>query len=141
VMSQESTTPELVELTRHAFDASCRHDLDALMGFYAQDAVMDLSDLGIGTFEGVAAVSSFVEDWWTTWGDHMVEAEEIVDLGRGVVFSSVPEDGRLVGSDAHVEHRRGFVFLFGQGMLERQTVYLDIDDARAAAARLAESRG
>jgi ketosteroid isomerase-like protein len=139
-MPEESTTPDLLELTRNALEAANRHDLDALMGSYAPDAVWDLSDAGIGTFDGVAAIRSFVEDWWGTWGDHRMEVEEIVDLGYGVVFSPIQEDGRLVGSDSHVEQRRGWVFLWMRGMIERQAVYLDINEARAAAERLAEER-
>jgi ketosteroid isomerase-like protein len=139
-MPEESTTPDLVELTRRAIEAGSRHDIDSVMSFYAPDAVWDLSDVGIGTFEGVAAIRSFVEEWWGTWGDHLIEVEETVDLGHGVVFSSVREDGRLAGSDRHVEQRRGWVFLWMEGGFERATVYLDIDKARAAAERLAEER-
>ena len=139
-MPEESTTPDPVELTRHAIGVASRHDLDALMGLFAPDAVFDLSDLGIGTFEGEAGIRGFLEDWWGTWGDHLIELEEIVDLGHGVVFSPVREDGRLAGSDRHVEQRRGWVILWVQGMIERFTAYLDIDEGRAAAERLAEER-
>jgi ketosteroid isomerase-like protein len=140
-MSQEPTTPDLAELTRDVLDAASRHDLDAAMSFYAPDAVWDLTDAALGTFEGVAAIRSFVEDWWGTWADYLLEGEETVDLGHGVVFSSVREDGRLVGSDGHVEQRVAFIFLWAQGVVERQTAHLDIDQARAAAERLAEERG
>jgi ketosteroid isomerase-like protein len=139
-MSEESTTPDLVERTRQAFGVVSQHDLDAVLSLFAPGAVLDLSDVGLGTFEGVAAVGTLFEDWWNTWADHLIEAEEVVDLGCGVVFVRVREDGRLVGSDGHVEHRRGFVFAWAQGMIERQVVYLDIDEARAAAERLAEER-
>jgi hypothetical protein len=40
-----------------------------------------------------------------------------------------------------VEQRRGWVAVFVEGLISRLTVYADIDDARAAAERLAESRG
>jgi hypothetical protein len=70
-----------------------------------------------------------------------MEVEQIVCLGHGVVFSSIREDGRLVGSDSHVEQRRGWFFLWVRGTIERQAVYLDVDHARAAAERLAEERG
>jgi ketosteroid isomerase-like protein len=140
-MAEESTTPDLVELSRRVFEAGKRHDIDAVMGFYAPNAVWDLSNVGFGTFEGVAAIRSFVEDWWGTWGDHLIELEEIVDLGHGVVFSSLREDGRLVDSDSHVEQRTRWVFLWMEDVIERVMVYLDIDEARAAAERLAESRG
>ena len=138
---EEATTPDLVEVTRRALEAGSRHDIDALMGFYAPNAVWDMSNVGIGTFEGVAAIRSFVEDWLGTWGDHTIEAEEIVDLGHGVVLSSVREDGRLVGSDGHVEQRRVGVLVWVRGVIERNATYADINEARAAAERLAEERG
>src|SRR2546421_3660538 len=119
-MSQESTTPDLVEVTRKAYEAASRHDIDAVMGFYAPNAVWDLSNVGIGTFEGVAAIRSFAEEWLGTWGEHTIEVEEIVDLGHGVVLASVQEDGRLLGSDGHVQQRRGGGFVFVPGIIERQ---------------------
>jgi ketosteroid isomerase-like protein len=140
-MSQERSTPDQAELTRRAFEAGGRHDLDRAMSPFAPEVVWDLSDLGIGTFEGLAAIRSFVEEWWATWAEHVVEVEETVDLGHGVVFASVREDGRLPGSDAHVEHRRGWIFLWvDDTAAERVMVYLQPDDARAAAKRLAASR-
>jgi ketosteroid isomerase-like protein len=140
-MPEKSTTPDLVERTRDVLDAASRHDLDAAMGFYAPDAVWDLTDAGLGTIEGVSAIRSFVEDWWGTWANYLLEVEETVDLGQGVVFSSVREDGRLAGSDRHVEQRVAFIFLWAQGVVERQTVLLDIGLARAAAERLAKEGG
>jgi ketosteroid isomerase-like protein len=140
-MSEESTMPDPVELTRRAFKVASDHDTDALMGFYAPDAVLDLSDVGIGTFEGVAAIRGFLEDWWGTWANHLVEVEEFVDLGHGVTFSPVREDGRLVGSDRHVEHRRAIVLVWAQDSVERHIAYHEIDEGRAAAERLAEERG
>jgi ketosteroid isomerase-like protein len=140
-MAEQSTTPDLVELTRRLFEAGSRHNIDALMGFYAPNAVWDMSNVGIGTFEGVAAIRSFVEDWLGTWGDHTMEAEEIVDLGHGVLLSSVREDGRLLGSDGHVEQRRVGVSVWVRGVIERNTTYADINEARVAAERLAQERG
>jgi ketosteroid isomerase-like protein len=139
-MAEESTTPDPVELARRAYEATSRHDIDALMRFYAPNTVWDGSNVGIGTFEGVAAIRSFVEEWWGTWGEHTIEVEEIVDLDHGVVLSSLREDGRLVGSDGHVEQQRAAVVVWVKGIIERQTTYLDIDEARAAAERLAEER-
>jgi ketosteroid isomerase-like protein len=140
-MAEESTNADLVELTRRSLHAANRHHADALMRFYAPDAVFDVSDAGLGTFAGVAAIRSFLEDWWATWGDHLMEVEEIVEIGRGVVFIVVREDGRLAGSDGHVEQRRGWVLLWVQDMIERQMGFLDIDQGRAAAERLAQERG
>jgi ketosteroid isomerase-like protein len=106
-MSEESTTPDPVELTRRTFEAGSRHDVEAALGFYAPDAVMDLSDAALGYFEGVAAIAGFLQDWWGTWGEHLIEVEESTDLGHGVVFSRVREDGRLAGSDSHEKEASG----------------------------------
>src|SRR3979490_3269748 len=108
-MFEESTTPDHGELTRRSFEAAGRHDLDTAIGFYAPDAVWDLSDLGIGTFEGLAAIRRFVEEWWGTWSEHTLEVQEVVHVGHGVVFLAAREEGRPRGSDGHVEHLRGWV--------------------------------
>jgi ketosteroid isomerase-like protein len=140
-MSEESTTPDLVELTRRVMEASNRHDLDTVMQFYAPDAVWDVSGVGIGTYEGAAAIGGLLESWWGTWGDHLIEVEETIELGNGVVFSSIREESRLAGSTGHVEQRALWVIEWTNGLIKRQTAYLDIDQARAAAERLAEERG
>jgi ketosteroid isomerase-like protein len=137
-MPGEGSTGDPVELTRQAFEAASCHDLDALIGFYSAEAILDLSAAGIGTFEGVAAVRAIVEDWWGTWEEHLSELEQIVHLGHGVVVTTVREDGRLVGSDRHVEQRLAYVFLWVDGKILQNAGYLDVDHARAVAERLAE---
>jgi ketosteroid isomerase-like protein len=141
VTAEESTTPDLVELTRGTFAAGSRHDLDAAPSVHVSDAVFDLSDAALGYFEGVAAIGGFLREWWGTWEEHVIEVEECVDLGHGVVFSRVWEDGRVSGSDGHVEQRRGWVLVWVESKIVRAAAYLEVDEARAAAERLAESRG
>ena len=67
--------------------------------------------------------------------------EEVRDLGKGVVFAVVIQNGRPVGSAGHVRQREGWVFVWVGGLIARLTIYADIDEARAAAERLAEERG
>ena len=138
---EKSTAPDLVELAGRSFAAAGRHDLDALMSFYATDAVWDMSDAGVGTFEGTAAIRRFFEDWWATWEDHHQEIREFQDFGNGVLFAAIREDGRPAGSDRRVEHTRGWVATWVNNLVARMTVHLDIDEARVAAERLAEERG
>ena len=140
-MSQESTTPDVAELTRLMMEAANRHDLGIVMQFHAPDAVWDLSEVGLGTYEGADAIGGLLESWWGTWGSHLIEVEEALDLGNGVVFSSQREHSRLAGSEGHVEQRVLWVIEWANGVVTRQTGYLDIDAARAAAERLAEERG
>src|SRR5664279_1327080 len=54
-MPEESTTPDSVELTRTFYETMDRDwDFDALAGFFAPDAVWDLSESHLGSYEGVA---------------------------------------------------------------------------------------
>jgi ketosteroid isomerase-like protein len=140
VMSDESLLPNPVELVRQAFDAGNRHDLDAIIGFHSPEAVWDLSDQGLGVFEGAGAIRGWLEDWFGVWADLHLDVLEIVDLGHGVVFSSVREAGRLADG-GHAEQERGWVLLAGQRKIARIAIYLDINEARAAAERLAQERG
>jgi len=139
-MPEESTTPDVVELAREAFEAAGRRDFDVFMSIYAPDAVLE--SMGMGTsFEGVAAIRGFFEDFTGAYEEYGVEPEEILDLGNGVVFGVIVQQGRPVGSSAHVQMRFASVAVFAEGMLARHTLYTDIDEARAAAERLAEERG
>ena len=50
-MSQESTTPDLVELVRRLDEAASRLDFDAMVSFFAPDAVFEGRASGM-TLEG-----------------------------------------------------------------------------------------
>ena len=140
-MPEESTTPDLVERQKRLTEAGNRRDLDAMMAFYAPDGVYDMSPVGMGVFEGQAAARGFIEDWWASYEEHEFEAEEILDLGNGVGFRVLIQKGRPVGSSGEVELRYATVSVWEDGKIARITNYTDIDQARAAAERLAEERG
>jgi ketosteroid isomerase-like protein len=139
-MSEESTTPDLVEITRRASQAASRRDLDTLMTFYASDAVLDFSDSGMGTYEGVAAIRALIEDWVSIYESYETTADEILRLGENVTFTINTQIARLPGSGP-VRLHDAYVFLFEDGLIARHTAYRDIDEARAAAERLAEEQG
>jgi len=91
-MSEESTTPDLVELGRGLFAAANRRDFDAILRRYAPDAVWDMSPLGgLGTFEGHIAIRGFWEDWYASYEDFEIEPEEERDLGNGRLHRRNPE--------------------------------------------------
>jgi ketosteroid isomerase-like protein len=141
-MSQEPTTPDLVEFTRRSLEAANRGDFDAMLRTGAPDAVWDLNPLGgLGTFEGHVAIRRFLEDWHANYEELEIATEEILDLGNGVIFSVVIQKGRPVGTSGYVQQRQAIVFVWEEGLFVRITHYGDIDEARAAAERLAESRG
>jgi ketosteroid isomerase-like protein len=139
-MSEESTTPDLLELARVSLEAVNRRDLDALMTLVAFDAAYDTSPSGMGVYEGHAAIRAFLKGYWDCFEELRFELEEAVDLGNGVTFIVNRQVARPLGSTAYVRTREAHVVEWVEGMVVRLTVYNDIDEGRAAAERLAESR-
>jgi ketosteroid isomerase-like protein len=111
-----------------------------VIAFYAPDGVWDMSPMGMGVYEGQAAVRGFIEDWWSSYEELGLEAEEILDLGNGVGIRVLFQKGRPVGSGGELELRYAAVSVWDDGRVVRMTNYGDIDEARAAAKRLAEER-
>jgi ketosteroid isomerase-like protein len=103
-MTEESTTPDLVELGRRLLDAANAGDIDAGMSFYAPKPVLDLSET-FGVFEGRAAIRGFFEDWLGSYDEMKLEFEESCDLGAGVGFAAVVLRGRPRGSAGWVQAR------------------------------------
>ncbi len=137
-MPEESTTPDPVELTRLAFEAVNQGDIDAVMSFFAPDAVLGgrVEDLF-----GRAAIRGFLHDWFGSFAELRFVVEELVVLDDGVVLAVVNQEGRPVGVDGQVHQREGWAICWSaDGLIVRLTTGTDIDEARAAAERLAESR-
>jgi ketosteroid isomerase-like protein len=135
-MSQESTTPDLVELARFTFEAANRRDFDAILGIYAPNAVW------LGTVDdavGVAAIRDLWVSYYSAFEELRLIVDEVVDFSNGVVLAAHRHVGRLVGGLA-LSERRVFVYKFVDGRIVQVNDFADIDEARAAAERLAESR-
>ena len=139
-MPEESTTSDLIRLARLLNEAINRRDWDAVESFYSPDAV-DVGVEAIGTFEGAATIRGYYEDLASSYDDAHVETEEIIDLGNGVTFAVVLITGRPAGSSGEVRIRYGSAASWTEAVIERLTSYMDIDQARAAAERLAQERG
>jgi ketosteroid isomerase-like protein len=139
-MSEESTTPDLVELWHQSADAVVRRDYKTAMSIFAADSVWEVRPLGM-TFEGRAATRRFLEDWIEDYEGYEREMLEGHDLGNGVVFTIERQDARPPGSPTMVHERWAFTVEWEAGMVVRVTGDRDIDEARAAAEALAESRG
>jgi ketosteroid isomerase-like protein len=139
-MPEEPTTPYLEELGSRLLEAANRGDLDAVMSFYAPDAVLENAE-GIGTFEGKAAIRDFWQDRLASYEELWVEREELLDLGHGLVLSVLLTRGRPVGSSGDVRQPIGGVMEWADGLIVRVTFYTDIDGVRVRAERLAQERG
>jgi ketosteroid isomerase-like protein len=138
-MPREPTTPDLVERVRVILEAADRADFDAILEFYAADAVWDMPD-GMGSFEGPRAIRAFWEDWWSSYDWLDLELREILDLGGGVVYAPFHFGGRPKGSAAEVQTEMAIVYEWVDGVVLRATAYFNLDEGRAAADRLAAAR-
>ena len=137
-MPDESTTPDLVERVRGLVGAVDRCDVDTFVSFHAPNAVLEAA---VGRFEGVAAIRGFIEDWLANYEEFAATLEEVQDLGNGVTFSVIRQQGRLVGSSGHVQLRHAAVYVWVDGVIARAITGPDVDKTRAIAERLAEEQG
>jgi ketosteroid isomerase-like protein len=140
-MPEEPQTPDLLELSRRAWAYSNDRDWEAALGLFAPEATFDMTPVGLGTYRGAAAIQAFFEDWRDAYVEFETCVDELFDLGNGVIFSEARQRGRLAGSASHVELRYGAVLQWEGGVIVRLTNYADIDEARAAAERLAAEIG
>jgi ketosteroid isomerase-like protein len=140
-MPEEATTPDPAELTRLQVEAVNRRDFDALLPYAAPNLVYDTTPSGFGVYEGMAAIREFIEGYWETFDELSIELEEFVDLGNGVTFAVNRQHALPSGSSAHLQAREAHITEWKDGLAVRITVYIDIDEGRAAAERLAEERG
>jgi ketosteroid isomerase-like protein len=137
---EEPTTPDLSLLVQRVSGVKAT-ELEDLMSFFAPDSVWDMSRGGLGVIEGREAIRDFFEEWRAAYEDYEQEAEEIQDLGNGVAFAVYVQRGRPVDSTGWVEFRDARVLLWTDELIERVTTFLDVDEARASAERLAQERG
>jgi ketosteroid isomerase-like protein len=138
-MSEESMTPDLAELTRLAFEAVNQRDVDAVTSFFAPDAVFEGR---VELLEGRAAIRGFLEEWFGFFAELRYAVEEFLVLDDGVVLAVVYQEGRPVGAGGQVHQREGWAIRWSaDGVIVRLMTHTDVDEARAAAERLAEARG
>jgi hypothetical protein len=142
-MSKQPTTPNPVDQIRRSGEAAQRGDLDVATSIFAPEALWESSRNGVGTFEGAAAIRAFWGDWFGAYEELRFDFEELLEVGSGVVFSIIRQTVRPVGTTGYIRERDGLVWLWGDGLCVSVTVYPEaqIDEARAAAERLAERSG
>jgi hypothetical protein len=139
-MPEEPTTPDLVERLQRFVDATNAADFDAMASFYAHDAVYDARRVGL-RLEGREAIRGFVEEWRGAYEEVTIEVREGRDLGHGVGFAVLSQRARLPSTTAWVQETFPLVGISStDGLIQHIASYLDIDEARATAERLAQER-
>jgi ketosteroid isomerase-like protein len=140
-MSEESMTPDLVGLLRGNIEAANERDFDSTLSYLAHNAVWDMSAVGLGSYHGLEAIRRFFADWLISYDEFEFEPEEILDFGKGVVLAVIRQSARPAGSTGQVHIRYAQLVVWTDGLIVRTAYYTEIDEARAAAERLAEERG
>ncbi len=107
-MPDESTTSDLVELSYRRLDAINRRDLEAVVNFFAANAVWDMSPIDMGVLAGHAAIRNALKTWWETFPAIVSELDEVLDLGNGVVLQAVTQRGRPTGSTGDIRRSGSF---------------------------------
>ena len=139
-MPEESTTPDLVEIVTGLFEAGDRGDWDTVLRPYAPDAILQTDD-GIFVVAGASGLRALWEEWAGMFEDFTVKVESVLDLGNGVVYAVYHQEGRPAGSTRVVTATGTYTYEWVDGMISRVILGgAEIDEARAAAERLAEER-
>lgn len=139
-MSEDPGTSDLVELTRRAFGFAKVGDWDGVLSFYGPDTDWDMTPGGLDKYDGPAALGRFFVDWTGSYKEWDIDLEEVHDLGDGVILAVALTRGRPSRRARWVELRFATIARWVGGRVARITSYTDIDEARTAAARIAEER-
>jgi hypothetical protein len=138
-MPEELTTPDLVAAIRERLVAAGAGNVDVFMRGFAPNARWEIGGLGI-VFEGAGAIRSFVEEWIGAYEEFAVEIEEVRQLGSDVTFAVYVQHGRPLGASGEVRSHVAQIAKWDDALIVEIVGYNDIDEARAAAERLAEER-
>jgi ketosteroid isomerase-like protein len=139
-MAEESTTTELAKLARQYVEAMNSSDLDAAMALFAPDSVLDTGG-PLGRFEGADSIRRYLADWMGAFDEFAIGVDEFADLGGGVTFVVSEQTGRPKGTGVRLRLRYANVIIWVGSRAMQITQSPDVDEARAAAERLAKGRG
>jgi ketosteroid isomerase-like protein len=138
--AEQPATSDLADLARRFCDCLEQRDYEAALSFFGLDPLWDMSEMGMGIFEGRLPVRGLLEDWNGSYDEWEIELEDLLDVGNGVVYVVVMERGRPAGSIGWVQLRYAAVMVFAENLIVRAKTYPDLDEARAAGEHLAEAR-
>jgi ketosteroid isomerase-like protein len=128
-MSQEN-----VELARRCFDAWSSWVFEEIAAFYARDAeiISPSSEMFGRTYRGHDGLRLYIEHFVAAFEPPSFELEEIVDAGERVITVALCRTrGRESG--VAVSQRTATVGTIRDGLISREVIYLNRNDALAAA--------
>jgi ketosteroid isomerase-like protein len=133
-MSEESTTPDLVELVRRLNEAFKAHDADAYLSFLAPDVVhRPIATFTTKEYRGRDAVWAFRAEWHDAWADDFEGQLETIREYGDAVIALVRFSGHARASGIEIRGGVFQVFRFRDGLVARIEDFTDRADALKAA--------
>ena len=125
---------ENVEIIRRGWDAYARGDLDAMLGFFAEDmvTVRDPTLLDRGTYRGREGMLESLFAWAESSDEFNQFPVEHIDAGDRVV-TRVHQEGAGAQSGVPVATDSWFVFTLREGRVVRFEMFSTEEAAREAA--------
>ena len=123
-----------IELTRDAYDAINRRDVEWLIARVDPDVEMHMFGIaGVPVvYRGAAGIREYFRDMDELWASYEATPEEIRDLGdRVFVIGRQRFRGRASGIE--VEERAALVFHLRDGLVTEMRAYESVEDGLAAA--------
>jgi hypothetical protein len=139
-MPEELGTPDLATLTRRAYACARAGDWEGVLSFYRPDTDWDMTAGGLGKYDGPEALLQFFSEWTGSYREWELELEEVEYLGDDKVLAVVLTRGRSGRRARWVELRFATIADWVGEHMTHVKSYTDIDEARAAAARIGEER-
>ncbi|HEY4824572.1 MAG TPA: nuclear transport factor 2 family protein [Solirubrobacteraceae bacterium] len=126
---------ENVELTRSAFEAFERGDIDWMQSRCTSDVVIvqppEIPDAK--TYEGSGAIAQMIDDWPKQWEDFRLEVTEIIDVSDDVLVSGTRHTGRGRTSGIELDFEVFYVGHVRDGKMTRMEMFLSRERALQAA--------
>lgn len=131
-------TQENVEIVRRLIDAWSAHDRERMAEYLHPDAVFHSAITNVvgETFEGRDQIVAVFDRWEEEWSAIYWEVDEYIDVDdhRVVTLHRVIATGRISG--IVTERELGAVLELRDGLVVKQWIYLDRNDALKAAGLL-----
>ena len=121
------------DLARAAYDAWARRDLDAVVGFAADDVevVQDPAFPGATSATGKGSLRQWLAGFFEIWEEFDLTPEEVLEAGdRVLVIARIHARGK--GSGMEIEQTAAHLLTFSSGEVVRLETYADPAAARAA---------
>jgi ketosteroid isomerase-like protein len=126
---------EMVELTRSAFEAFERGDVEWMQSRCTPDVVIvqppEVPDAK--SYRGAEAIAEMIDDWPKQWEDFRLEVTEIIDVRDDLLISGTRHTGRGRTSGVELDFEVFYVGHLRDGKLARMEMFLSREQALRAA--------